>query len=232
MGSGRQGGIPADGVTKFRAIHQRGALPGDADDSAIRHWFAICRALDLIGRHPGRYQGMAYGNISQRLARGFLVTGTQTGGRTTLGDADIAWIQEVDIGANLVRSQGPARPSSESLTHAALYALSPEVRFVIHVHSRLIWRQAQALDLPATDAGVAYGTPAMAREVERLARNPALQEGGVLSMGGHEDGILVFGGTPEEAGLRLLRLYRRACHRSTELSNPAAPGQTPELVTP
>jgi hypothetical protein len=200
-----------EGVIKFRLEHHEGGLPPDAEPESLTRWFAICRALELIGQDPRRYQGAAYGNISQRQPQGFLITGTQTGGKTALGAHDIAWVRDIDIDTNRVISQGPRRPSSESLTHGQLYALLPEVRFIIHVHSPLIWRQARRLGLPATDPLAAYGTPAMAREVERLARGTPVAEQGIISMGGHEDGIVVFGGHAEQAGLRLLRLYRRAC---------------------
>ncbi len=120
-------------------------------------------------------------------------------------------MRDFNIASNRVRSQGPCRPSSESLTHGQLYSLLPDVRFVIHVHSPLIWRRSKDLGLPSTAPDAAYGTPAMALEVERLVQTSPAGEAGVFSMGGHEDGIVVFGNTPDQAGLRLLRLYRRAC---------------------
>ena len=201
----------SEGVIKFELRHDSGPLPPDGGLDAIRRWFGICRALDLIGRDPARYEGAAYGNISRRAGTGFLITGTQTGGQETLAPDDIAWVREIDVARNRVVSQGPARPSSESLTHGQVYALAPRAGFVIHVHSPLLWRRAGALGLPATAPEAAYGTPAMAREVERLLGQASGGEAGAFSMGGHEDGIVVFGPSPEQAGLRLLRLYRRAC---------------------
>jgi len=41
------------------------------------------------------------------------------------------------------------KPSSEALTHAAVYAASQTVKSVVHVHSPIIWRHYQALALPA-----------------------------------------------------------------------------------
>lgn len=204
-------GPASEGVIKFRLDHTQTPLPAGADIGPICRWFSICRALDLIGRHAERYQGAAYGNISQRAEKGFLVTGTQTGANQALESTDIAWVRSFDIAQNRVESRGPARPSSESLTHGQLYALDPEIGFVIHVHSPLIWLRRAELDLPSTKPEAAYGTPAMAQEVELLIRLPKVRDQGVFSMGGHQDGIVIFGRTPAEAGLRLLRLYRRAC---------------------
>jgi len=208
---GKSSHAPLDGVIKFELTHLPGELPGHADATAIHHWFAICRALNLIGRDPLRYEGAAYGNISQRFEHGFLVTGTQTGGRDALTLDDIGWVSACDIASNRVSSQGPARPSSESLTHAQVYRELPEINFVIHVHSPRIWQRGATLDLPSTPPQAAYGTPEMAQEVQRLLQEKACREQGVFSMGGHEDGIVVFAETPAIAGLRLLRLYRRAC---------------------
>ena len=201
----------SEGVIKFRLEHTDAPLPDGFETTSLRHWFGICRALDLIGQHPHKYLGAAYGNISQRLKQGFLVTGTQTGGKAALDETDITWVKSFDIASNRVVSQGPIRPSSESLTHGQLYALDPSVHFVIHVHSAMIWQQAGLLGLPMTAVDAAYGTPEMAGEVEHLMQREGVRRQGIFGMGGHEDGIVVFGHTPDQAGQRLLRAYRQAC---------------------
>jgi hypothetical protein len=66
------------------------------------------------------------------------------------------------------------------------------------------------LGLPRTAAEAGYGTPAMAEEVTRLWRERARRRTGVLVMGGHEDGVIAFGGNTEQAGLALLREYARS----------------------
>jgi hypothetical protein len=66
------------------------------------------------------------------------------------------------------------------------------------------------LRLPTTNPNVPYGTPEMARETHRLFRSTALPDLQILAMGGHEDGIVVFGRTAEEAGQILLRSLARA----------------------
>lgn len=205
------GSKPEEGVIKFDLEHRTGPLPAGTDTAAMRRWFGICRALDLIGRHADRYGGAAYGNISQRESGGFLVTGTQTGGRDSLGDEDLAWVTTCDSRTNRVVSRGPSAPSSESLTHGQVYSHLPQVGFVIHVHSPLIWHHAAALGLSETAPEVAYGTPEMAAEVEYLLNRPKTAGHGVFAMGGHEDGIVAFGATPEQTGQRLLHLYRQAC---------------------
>jgi len=105
---------------------------------------------------------------------------------------------------------GSAKPSSEALTHGAIYDASPSSRAVFHVHCPELWRRARALGLPLTRPEVPYGTPEMAREVERLFREAALAEHAIFAMAGHEDGVIAFGTSPEAAGAVMLRHVARA----------------------
>jgi hypothetical protein len=50
----------------------------------------------------------------------------------------------------------------------------------------------------------------MAAETRRLLRDEAVRAGGIFAMGGHEDGLVAFGRTAEEAGTVLLRALARA----------------------
>jgi hypothetical protein len=84
------------------------------------------------------------------------------------------------------------------------------VAAIIHVHSPRIWRQRAALALASTAADVPYGTPAMAEEVGRLYREGDFDGAGALAMDGHEDGILAFGRSLDEAGGAVVTLLARA----------------------
>ncbi len=201
--------VPREGVIKFSLDHQASALPDWAQVDDIQAWFVRCRELDLIGQHPDRYEGAAYGNISQRAEDGFLITGTQTGGKPRLEKTDICWVQHIDLQNNRLKSNGPIEPSSESMTHDQVYQHVPEANFVIHVHNKPLWQQAKKLGLAMTSPMAEYGTPEMAHEVERLLKDPALAQAGAFSMGGHEDGIVVFGRDAVQAGTRLEALVAR-----------------------
>ena len=198
-----------EGVIRYRLDYCPGALPPEVPLSRLFHWFLRCREKDLIGRDPARYDGFAYGNISLRAKPGFIISGTQTGAKQGLSADDLSWVREVDPAHNRLSATGPAQPSSEAMTHGQVYLTLPAAGAVIHVHSRLIWRQASRLDLALTAAGAGYGTPAMATEVERLLRSAAADRG-AFAMGGHEDGIVAYAEDMDSAGSLLMDLLERA----------------------
>lgn len=200
-----------EGVIKFELRFAESAAAPAEVTTEIRRWHRRCHRLCLVGQDPERYLGLAYGNISQRHPQGgFLISGSQTGGQSELGDDDICRVMSWDIVHNRLDATGPIRPSSESLSHAALYQMDQAIGFVIHVHSPLIWHQAGQLGLPITPPQVEYGTPAMADAVAECCRRKGLTNSGVIAMGGHEDGILAFGQTATQAGELLLDCFARA----------------------
>lgn len=207
-----------EGVIKFQLqFSQAPPVPFD-QLSEINAWRKMLYLTQLIGQDPNRYGGYGYGNISQRLEpfeapelqRRFIISGTQTGNLTDLNENHYAIVLACHPDQNLIMAEGPIRPSSESLTHGTLYALDSSLRFVMHAHSPHIWRHAQHLDIPITREKVAYGTPEMAEEVRRLFRDSSVRDRHIFSMGGHEDGIVSFGRTAEEAGAVLLNALVRA----------------------
>jgi ribulose-5-phosphate 4-epimerase/fuculose-1-phosphate aldolase len=128
---------------------------------------------------------------------------------------DFALVRRYSISQNSVESEGLIQPSSEAMTHGAIYDLGSHVRFVYHGHCPVIWKQAKSMGIPVTDPGIPYGTPEMAREMARLYQESTLPQTRVLAMGGHEDGIIVFGKTPDEAGALMVQTlataYTRIC---------------------
>jgi hypothetical protein len=99
------------------------------------------------------------------------------------------------------------------MTHGAIYDLGPHIRGVLHGHAPDLWRRAAELGLPRTRPEVAYGTPDMAREMRRLYGATGLAEQQILVMTGHEDGVVAFGRTLDEAGAVLVRALSRAFRR-------------------
>lgn len=197
-----------EGVVKYDLRYTPSPLPEGADLDGLLRWFRVCRTQGLIGRDPMRYGGFAYGNISARAPRGFVISATQTGGDAALSTARLAWVQDFDVAANSLRAGGPARPSSEAMSHGQVYRALPRVNAVIHVHSPALWHAAADLGLPVTPFDAAYGTPAMASAVNRVLGDADGGRAGAFAMGGHEDGIVAYGVDFDAAGGRLLELLR------------------------
>lgn len=198
-----------EGVVQFNLTF----LPADPLPAAmlgsLNAWRRILYRLGLIGQDPHRYNGLGFGNVSIRVKSRnetpFIISGTQTGGRTRLFPEHYALVKTFDPATNSVSAEGVVRPSSESLTHGSLYRLEPTIGAVIHAHSPEIWTQADAIGIPVTRQAVQYGTPEMAEEVCRLYQNTPVSVLKIFAMAGHEDGIVAFGGSMEEAGLTLIR---------------------------
>ena len=212
-----------EGVVKYVADHRAAALPQVAWErcSTLGGWRRILSELSLVGQCAGRYGGAGFGNMSARLGpypgdrrrRRFVVTGTQTSGRPALDSSGFAVVEAYEARENRVISCGPVSPSSEALTHGAIYDLDPRIRFVFHVHSPVIWQVSELLRLPTSRPDIPYGTPEMASEVGRLYRDTRLSEQQILCMGGHEDGVIAFGTTAEQAGVALMRVLALAYER-------------------
>jgi len=200
--------MPTEGATKFHlefTLAQPVALECIAELNVWRH---VLHRLGLTGQAPDRYEGLAYGNVSQRTSpRGFFVSGTSTGGIPSLGAEDYCQVLDFELAENRIRARGPVKPSSEALTHGAIYDANPHAGCVIHVHSPEIWRNALHLGIHITDASIAYGTPEMGRAVGIAA---ARGTEGIIAMGGHGDGVLAFAGTAEQAAALLLQELEKA----------------------
>jgi len=196
-----------EGVIKYR-LDYRQTPPQDFPEYAeLNAWRTILFLLGLIGQDSTRYGGLAFGNISFRPdhSRQFVITGSQTGGLIRLTNEHYSTILSADPSRNHIVAEGPIKPSSEALTHAAVYAADSEVKSVVHVHSPVIWRHYQALALPAIAPGIHYGTQAMAEAVLGLFNRNLPQEKPVFAMLGHEDGIVSFGASIAEASQMLIR---------------------------
>src|SRR5262245_59897738 len=123
----------AEGVIRFEVEHESRMLEARVHGEPARvlsAWREVLARLTLVGQDPMRYQGLGYGNLSARLPpfgdvgrgrRRFLVTGSQTGAIADLTLDHYCVVERYDLARNTVHSLGPIRPSSESLTHGAIY---------------------------------------------------------------------------------------------------------------
>lgn len=186
-----------EGVIKFVCEWTPADNPAPEAIQALNACRSQLFDLGLIGVYP---DGIGFGNASVRGAsgEGFLITGTQTGNLPRLNPEHYTRVTSCDLEKNKVLCEGPVKASSESLTHAMLYAQDAAIRAVLHVHHAKSWKGLLG-KVPTTSEKIPYGTPAMAHEVERLFKKEGLGQKKIFVMAGHEDGIVSFGSSVEEA---------------------------------
>jgi len=194
-----------EGYIKYKSHWTPGPATHAAAARELDTWRKPLYAAGLIGEYKDL--GIGYGNLSIR--RGscdlFLISGTQTGHLPATDERHYSLVTDCDIRGNIVRCSGPVQASSEAMTHAAIYALGDAIGAVVHVHSAELWQRSLG-KLPTTDPDVAYGTPDMANELDRLYRFEGFKAAGVAVLAGHDEGLISFGTTLEEAAERILRI--------------------------
>ena len=166
----------------------------------------VLKNKGLMGQDPSRYGGDGFGNISTRVHDlTFLVSGSQTGHLDVLSIQDLALVDHFDIYLNRLTAYGLTQPSSESMTHGVCYQADASLKVVIHVHSPDIWQVSDALNLPFTEQSIPYGTPQMAQAVTELLKvHYHAGQVTLFAMKGHQDGIVVVGGSMESCTSSLL----------------------------
>ena len=164
--------------------------------------------LHLIGVDSN---GIGFGNLSVRdgATKNFYITGSATGGIHELTLTDCAKVVECDFDRNRVRYEGSALPSSESLTHAAIYESDATAGAVIHCHDSKLWA-AVLNEAPTTSKAADYGSDEMANEIMQLFTRTNAQTRKIVVMAGHEGGILTFGKDLEDAFAVLIRERQQA----------------------
>ncbi len=178
----------------------------------IGAWRSLLQRTNLIGQHPERYDGFGYGNLSGRSPQtheGFVITASQTSGKKRYRPRDLVQITGFNLQRFWVDAEGHAPPSSETLTHAMIYAADAHINWVFHVHCPEIWRHAEALNLPTTAADVGYGSLEMVSAVAELLSANRSRPLAFATLG-HEDGIFSCGPTPRDAGGLLLAYLAKA----------------------
>jgi len=164
--------------------------------------------LHLIGVDSN---GIAFGNLSVRdgATKNFYITGSATGGIHELTLANCAKVVAYDFERNQVRYEGSAMPSSESLTHAAIYESDATAGAIVHCHCSRLWA-AVLNEVPTTSKAAEYGTPEMAHDIMQLFTRTNAQTRKIVVMAGHEGGILTFGKDLEDAFAVLIRERQQA----------------------
>ena len=222
-GSGFDAGSALDGVIKFACRWKQSDCISETDLGDLPAARRTLIGLGLIGVGA---DGIGYGNLSMRripracvtvghepISVGFLVTGSQTGHLKNPGPEAYSFVNVWDCERNWLECVGLCKASSESLSHAALYELSSEIKAVVHVHGSTIWNAWENPET-RTNENIPYGTPAMALELQRIALQHARLDEGVLCMGGHKDGIIAWARSVTEATALIVDLLQASQSRA------------------
>ncbi len=188
-----------DGVIKYNFDFKKSS---PLEKSLYQEIEEVRERLFALGQ-IGEKDGIGYGNISQRVSKkSFVITGTQTGALKSLDAKHYALIEDYDDEKFFLKSSGAIKPSSEALTHGTIYNLSPNIKAVIHIHSKRLWDFMLERDYKRSE-DVPYGSVLMIEEVKRIYKdtNPLKEPKFVMS--GHEEGIIVFGKNLIDAELTL-----------------------------
>ena len=188
-----------DGIIKYSIEHQRQDTPLFSGYDELERLRTRLFTLGLIGEKDG----IGYGNLSMRdnNSKSFFITATQTGRKHTLSHEYYTYISDYDFSTFKVISQGTHKPSSEALSHAMIYAIDNRITTVIHIHSLALWKFMKAKNYLFTTAE--YGTAEMVEEIVGLYDNLDPLLNNTFVMRGHEEGIITFGRSVEEAELAL-----------------------------
>jgi len=180
--------------------------------SQLRAWREVLLRLGLVGQDPARYQGLGFGNLSARdpeRPEEFVITASQTGGVTELTQSNLTRVTHCNLERFWVDAIGTQPPSSETLTHAMIYAADTRIHWVFHCHSAEIWQRTEDLALPATEPSIPYGSPAMVGATARLLgayhSRPL-----VFTTLGHTDGVFSCGPTARDTGGLVVSYLARA----------------------
>ena len=193
-----------DGVIKYTIEHLSDEAPEFKKFEELERVRYELFTLGLIGEK----QGIGYGNISLKDTQGdsFFITATQTGNKELLGKEFYTYVEDYNFQTFRIFSKGPHKPSSEALSHAVIYSLDKNINGVIHIHSNALWKFMIEKKYLYTEAE--YGTKEMITEIQQLYKQNDPLTHNIFVMKGHQDGIICFAPTIEEAKKKLFHLMR------------------------
>jgi hypothetical protein len=200
---------PEEGYIKFNCRHEKsGPVIPEALFNSLNAWRSRLYLLGLIGVNE---QGIGFGNLSARKGNSsqFFISGSATGRYPQAEPQHYALVTGYSFSQNALTCRGPVQASSESLSHAAIYEADPMINSVIHVHHLKMWEHG--IDgLPVTDPASSFGTPEIAENISLMLQNDRVRRGGILIMGGHPEGVLFFGASPNQTGNKVLDYFEKA----------------------
>jgi hypothetical protein len=200
--------IPKEGVIKFKFNLKITKPIEECLYLKLEKWRALLFKMNLIGEYP--IEKVGYGNLSMKISNTlneFIITGTQTGKYPHLDGSQYTRIIKCDLKKMTIDALGPIAPSSETITHHAIYNNCPQIKVVFHVHHKELWKYMLNNDFDKTPKNVDYGTQEMAEAAKSCIGK---KNSGIFVMAGHDEGIVSYGSTVEEAGKIILDTLKKS----------------------
>ncbi len=203
-----------DGVIKYDRSNFTQCDPiNSLEYLKLEEWRKLLFQHNLIGEYPevkigfgNMSQAMDYGHFHKSKRRQFIITGTQTGKFPDLDGRHYTRVLDFEIEKLKIQMMGPLEASSEALTHAAIYECNLEIQAIFHIHSPAIWNGMIKDKCDFTEANIPYGTVEMARATQECVGKKSF---GFFCMRGHEDGVVIYGKSLEEAGKLTMELFHQ-----------------------
>ncbi|MDR3629647.1 MAG: class II aldolase/adducin family protein [Desulfocapsaceae bacterium] len=186
---------------KFACLSEGATFEFDERLARLNSWAFVLAGLGLTPVHAAG----AYGNQSYRTGPASLVI-TKSGmiPEEALRAENFVLIEGFDEQLLTFRTRGPAEPSSESILHYAVYREFAHAGAIMHGHSGLLERHAEALSIPVTACFLPYGTEELADSAIDL-----LQAAGTDFIILKNHGFVAVGGDIDTAGRLVLEYCQR-----------------------
>lgn len=199
-------GLPKKSMVKFFCYLSRAEPLNNEVLEAINHCRTKLHDLRLIGVNE---KSEGFGNISVRhFGNEFIITASQTGKYRVLQPRQFVVVKKCIFENNEVSAAGETLPSSESLSHGAVYESDQRINAVIHVHCLDLWQHLMDGKFVSTPPSAEYGTKDLADAILTLFKETKVYEQKVFAMGGHKEGIIAFGEDILDAEKALLERMR------------------------
>ena len=196
-----------EGVVKYNLEFKEDKLDITSEYRELEEIREELYSLGLIGAYE---DGIGFGNISikEEDSNAFIITATQTGHLSSLSQKDYSKVLDIDFKNFKTIACGESKPSSECITHGAIYKLDENIKAVIHIHNEKLWNLMLENNYLSTN-DTPYGTIEMVEDVVSMYKNIKPLENNLFVMKGHEEGIVCFGSTLKEAKLKLFSLIKK-----------------------
>lgn len=196
-----------EGYIKYNAERRDGEVAYTDDVRNLSMIRTTLFTMGLIGVYPN---GIGYGNLSIRTeGDSFVITGSATGGDMILKPEQFCLVESFDLEKNSVQSVGKIDASSESMSHGAVYKALPEVKTVVHIHSRKVFDYMLAGTYLRTDKSIPFGTPELAEAIADLVKAQP-EPKGIFATAGHDEGIIAYGRNLDEVYDLIEEVYKRS----------------------